>query len=80
MGLMKRSMENRQATKHGGSLFKFSQDELDAYNHGWSEFMVDILQEQIDRLKISDSGSLYSSIKELVQTGTVTTIEHRFLM
>lgn len=77
---MKRSMENRQATKHGGSLFKFSQDELDAYNLGWSEFMVDILQEQIDRLKISDSGSLFSSIKELVQTGTVTTIEHRFLM
>lgn len=29
---MKRSMENRQATKRGGSLFKFSQDELDAYN------------------------------------------------
>lgn len=61
-------------------LSTYTEEEMEAYNVGWSRMMVDILQEQIDRLKISDTGRLHSSIKQLIQTGTVTTIEHKFLM
>lgn len=42
--------------------------------------MVQIFKEQLDRLNISDTHSLERSINELTTTGTVTTIEHKFLM
>lgn len=57
-----------------------SERDIDAYNKGWADFMVTILREQIDKLKITDTGSLYQSIRELTSTGEVTTIEHRFLL
>lgn len=57
-----------------------SERDIDAYNKGWADFMVTILREQIDKLKITDTGSLYQSIRELTTTGSVTTIEHRFLL
>lgn len=78
MGLMKRMAENAKYNSHWSS--NPSTAELEAYNRGWSSMMVDILAEQIEQLKISDTNKLYGSIKELIQTGTVTTIEHRFLM
>lgn len=62
------------------NLTSYDEKDMEAYNRGWSRMMVDILQEQIDRLKITDTGRLHNSIKELIQTGTVTTIEHKFLM
>ena len=59
---------------------EYSEEQIEAYNRGWARFMVDIFQEQIERLHISDTGSLMNSIHELTTTGTVTTIEHKFLM
>lgn len=78
MGAWAEKMSGAHGKNSG--VFEYSQKEIDAYNRGWASFMVNILQEQIDRLKVTDSGSLYSSVKELIQTGTVTTIEHKFLM
>jgi hypothetical protein len=84
MGAGAERMAIAQGSYHGRSggrnNFQYSQEEIDAYNRGWSSFMVQILQEQIERLKVSDSGRLMQSVHELIQTGTVTTIEHRFLM
>lgn len=72
-----KSWGRNRGVGHG---FLMTREQLDAYNEGWAEMMVTIMGEQIERLKISDTGALTSSIKELVQTGSVTTIEHRFLM
>lgn len=63
-----------------GSSRSYAQRELDAYNNGWAKCMVDIWMEKIDMLRITDTGKLRASIRELVSTGNVTTIEHRFMM
>lgn len=55
-----------------------TQADIDAYNRGWARFLVDILQEQIDKLSVSDTGSLKQSV-EYAKNGT-DTIEHKFLM
>lgn len=55
-----------------------TQADIDAYNRGWARYLVDILQEQIDKLSVSDTGSLKQSI-EYAMNGT-DTIEHKFLM
>lgn len=54
-----------------------TQADIDAYNRGWARFLVDILQEQIDKLSVSDTGSLKQSV-EYAMDGT-DTIEHKFL-
>ena len=41
--------------------------------------MIDIWREKIQQLNITDSGALRDSMEELVTTGNVTTIEHKFL-
>ena len=41
--------------------------------------MIDIWREKIIQLNITDSGALQGSLQELVSTGQVTTIEHKFL-
>lgn len=55
-----------------------TQADIDAYNRGWARFLVDILQEQIDKLSVSDTGSLKQSIEYAID-GT-DTIKHKFLM
>lgn len=55
-----------------------TQADIDSYNRGWARFLVDILQEQIDKLSVSDTGSLKQSV-EYAMNGT-DTIEHKFLM
>lgn len=55
-----------------------TQADIDAYNRGWARFLVDILQEQIDKLSVSDTGSLKQSVV-YAMNGT-DTIEHKFLM
>ena len=35
-----------------------SQEDIDAYNRGWARFLVDILQEQVDRLQVNDTRTL----------------------
>lgn len=58
--------------------FATSQKDIDAYNRGWARFLVNILQEQIDKVKVSDTRSLRSSVNYAMH-GTET-IEHRFLI
>ena len=41
--------------------------------------MIDIWREKIVQMNITDSGALQGSLQELVTTGQVTTIEHKFL-
>lgn len=55
-----------------------TQADIDAYNRGWARFLVDILQEQIDKLSVSDTGSLKQSIEYAID-GT-DTIKHKFLL
>lgn len=55
-----------------------SQADIDAYNKGWARFLVDILQEQIDKLSVGDTGKLRKSIDHALH-GT-DTIEHKFVL
>lgn len=55
-----------------------TQADIDAFNRGWARFLVDILQEQIEKLDVGDTGRLARSIDHAV-TGN-DTIEHRFLL
>lgn len=55
-----------------------SQSSIDAYNRGWARFLVDILQEEIDKLSVNDTGRLKRSIDYAVH-GTET-LEHKFLL
>ena len=65
---------------HGrGKLYNYSQREIEQYERGWSKMMVDIWKEKIAKLNISDAGVLQASFEEVVSTGQVTTIEHKFL-
>ena len=62
-----------------GKLYQYDQRELQEYERGWSRMMLDIWREKIVQLNITDSGALQGSLQELVTTGQVTTIEHKFL-
>lgn len=55
-----------------------TQADIDAYNRGWARFLVDILQEQIDKLSVSDTGSLKQSIEYAIDV--TDTIKHKFLL
>ena len=83
MGLMKNlAVERAERWKHGrssGSGFHYDRQDLERYERGWSRMMIDIWREKIQQLNINDSGALQNSMEELVSTGQVTTIEHRFL-
>lgn len=83
MGLMKNlAVERAERWKHGrssGTRNHFDEHELERYERGWSKMMIDIWREKIQQLNITDSGALYGSMEELVKTGQVTTIEHKFL-
>lgn len=57
----------------------FNEQELRLYEREWSKMMIDIWREKIKQLNISDTGALSDSMTELVTTGQVTTIEHKFL-
>ena len=80
MGLMKNlAIEEKEARRHGGSRFYYNRSELEHYERGWSKMMLEIWNEKIQQLNITDSGALLTSLQELVTTGYVTTIEHKFL-
>ena len=80
MGLMKNlAIEEKEARRHGGSRYYYNRSELEHYEREWSKVMIDIWREKIQQLNISDSGTLKDSFEELVTTGQVTTIEHKFL-
>ena len=62
-----------------GKLYHFTKEQIEQYERGWSRMMLDIWREKIIQLNITDSGALQGSLQELVSTGHVTTIEHKFL-
>ena len=62
-----------------GKLHHFTKEQIEQYERGWSRMMIDIWREKIIQLNITDSGALQGSLQELVTTGQVTTIEHKFL-
>ena len=62
-----------------GKLYKYDPAEVEAYERGWSRMMVEIWREKMVKLKVTDTGTLLSSLRELVTTGEVTTIEHQFM-
>ena len=80
MGMMKNlAIEEKEARRHGDSRHYFNRSEIEHYERGWSRMMLDIWREKIQQLNITDSGALQNSMEELVSTGQVTTIEHKFL-
>ena len=62
-----------------GKLHHFTTEQIERYERGWSKMMLDIWREKIVQMNITDSGALQASLQELVTTGHVTTIEHKFL-
>ena len=80
MGFMKNlAVERAERWKHGGAKHHFDRTDLEHYERDWSRMMIDIWREKIQQLNITDSGALRDSMEELVTTGNVTTIEHKFL-
>lgn len=75
MGLMKRLAEQGRAARRG----TFTQKDLEGYEREWASFMVEIWREKMEKLQVNDTGALRASLQELVTTGEVTTIEHRFM-
>ena len=78
MGTMYERLGGR-VSGHGSRGHHFTEKEMQEYERGWSKMMVDIWREKIQQLNIDDSGALRDSMQELVSTGQVTTIEHKFL-
>ena len=80
MGTMYERLGGRVDRYSGSSRGHYFNDrEIEQYERGWSRMMVDIWREKIQQLNISDSGALRASFEEVVTTGQVTTIEHKFL-
>ena len=80
MGAHAERMKAMQRGGYGkGKLYSYSQQEIEQYERGWSRMMLNIWREKIIQLNITDSGALQGSLQELVTTGQVTTIEHKFL-
>jgi hypothetical protein len=79
MGTMAERLGKR-VDRFGSSRGHYYNDrEIEQYERGWSKMMIDIWREKIQQLNINDSGALQNSMEELVTTGQVTTIEHKFL-
>ena len=80
MGAHAERMRAQERGGYGrGKLYSYDQRELEQYERGWSKMMTDIWREKIQQLNITDSGALQGALPELVTTGQVTTIEHKFL-
>ena len=80
MGAHAERMRAQERGGYGkGKLYQYDQREIEQYERGWSRMMLDIWREKIVQLNITDSGALQGSLQELVTTGQVTTIEHKFL-
>lgn len=79
MGYMKDMATRRQQMSRNGRVQALS--ELEQFRQQWTRNMVSYWQERIDKLRVSDSGRLRSSITGMMHQGnTMTTIEHSFLV
>lgn len=56
-----------------------TQEDIDRWVVDWAANMVNYWHERMLRLRIVNTGALYSSLRERVDNGGVTTIEHTFL-
>ena len=54
--------------------------ELQKFEQEWTENMSVYWRERMERLRVIDTGALYSSVVGLLHPGSPTTIEHKFLM
>lgn len=54
--------------------------ELQKYEREWTANMVTYWRERLDKLRVIDTGRLFSSIVGMLHPGPVTTIEHSFLL
>jgi len=80
MGAHAERMRAQERGGYGrGKLYHFTKEQIEQYERGWSRMMIDIWREKIIQLNITDSGALQGSLQELVSTGHMTTIEHKFL-
>jgi|GEM_PF-283356 len=80
MGAHAERMRAQERGGYGrGKLYHFTKEQIEQYERGWSRMMIDIWREKIIQLNITDSGALQGSLQELVSTGHVSTIEHKFL-
>lgn len=80
MGAHAERMRAQERGGYGhGKLYHFTKEQIEQYERGWSRMMIDIWREKNIQLNITDSGALQGSLQELVSTGHVTTIEHKFL-
>lgn len=80
MGAHAERMRAQERGGYGrGKLYHFTKEQIEQYERGWSRMMINIWREKIIQLNITDSGALQGSLQELVSTGHVTTIEHKFL-
>ena len=58
-----------------------TQKDIDAWNRAWAENMLLYWRERMQRVGlIADTGTLQRSLQYKVDTGQVTTLEHRFAM
>ena len=57
-----------------------NEKELQKFEQEWTENMSVYWRERMERLRVIDTGALYSSVVGLLHPGSPTTIEHRFLM
>ena len=80
MGAHAERMRAQERGGYGrGKLYHFTKEQIEQYERGWSRMMIEIWREKIIQLNITDSDALQGSLQELVSTGQVTTIEHKFL-
>lgn len=79
MGLMKNLALEQREERRRGAYHEYNAHELETYERNWSKMMVEIWREKMVKLRVTDTGALVSSLRELVTTGEVTTIEHQFL-
>lgn len=57
-----------------------NEKELQKFEQEWTENMSVYWRERMERLRVIDTGALYSSVVGLLHPGSPTTIEHKFLM
>lgn len=57
-----------------------NEKELQKFEQEWTDNMSVYWRERMERLRVIDTGALYSSVVGLLHPGSPTTIEHKFLM
>lgn len=78
MGMMKNMADNDRQSSRRARVQVLS--ELTKREQAWTTNIIKYLQERIDKLRVSDTQTLRSSIVGMLHNGPNTTIEHSFLL